>query len=508
MQLGLVQFLLGSSAPGTGQTGEGGSGDLFSQLLGDMGADSGQQHAQAGLLSADVTPAALLAQELDPASLAALQRADTEALSDLLTQPVTAQDARALLDKMSALGFEKGQDEAFDQLHEALEMVETTGEATDVAQLLEALPVVEQAASPAERAPLMQRMLSFLHGAIEKKKEVPQDLAAASASADAVTQSLQASLFRAGDTGAETARTQETDTADATATAQTPTADAASPLILTMPPAAPAIPAWVRKISDESVPAEIDAAIPALTLADDETLPEVDLPDSGSVADDVVSAGEPKLAAKTAPEKTPHGAFAEQLAALPEPILVQDTESGQTVQVDSSGVAQVGHAAAASSHSSITPQTHSAIAHTTTHVAAAEQVQVAITTAAKDGLDTITLQLEPADLGRVEVRMEMGLDGRTQLHFTVDKAETMDALARDARSLERSLQEAGIKADAGSMQFNLRQQPQFADMGGGQQSRGGQQQAANDNDAVAPAATEGITRHYTINVREGVDIHA
>jgi flagellar hook-length control protein FliK len=137
---------------------------------------------------------------------------------------------------------------------------------------------------------------------------------------------------------------------------------------------------------------------------------------------------------------------------------------------------------------------------------------MALTTATRDGIDRITLQLEPADLGRVEIKMDIAADGRTQLSFVVDKAETLDALSRDARSLERSLQESGIKADAGSMQFNLRQQPQpqFSDMGGDASDNGPGQQAANDNSAVAPVAStsDGITKHYTINVRDGVDIHA
>lgn len=510
MQLGLVQFLLGS-VPGGTSAGEGeGTGDLFSQLLGDMGADGGQQQGQSALLAGDVSPAALLAQELDPASLAALNRSDTEALTKLLEQPITPEMASDLLDKMESQGFEQGQNEAFDQLHNALEQIEAAGEPMDVATLLETLPVVEQAANPAERAPLMQRMLSFLHGALEKKKEAPQDLAAAGALPDATTQSLQAGLFRAAteDTqGAPQAVTNE----NAASATDTEATDSIVPAMLTMPPAAAAIPAWVRKISDESTPiAEIDAAIPPLASAgdagglDNSALPDVDLPDA------------PMPAQAEVPATAAHASAKENRIAFDEALALQAGNTGHDIaedtvvtQVDSAGAVQASAGMAPSSHSSMTVQTHSAIAHTHTHIAAAEQVQVAITTATKDGLDRITMQLEPADLGRVEVRMEMGLDGRTQLHFTVDKAETLDALARDARSLERSLQEAGIKADAGSMQFNLRQQPQFAAEMGGEGKGGRQQHAANDNEeSIATTAVSGITKHYTINVREGVDIHA
>ena len=38
----------------------------------------------------------------------------------------------------------------------------------------------------------------------------------------------------------------------------------------------------------------------------------------------------------------------------------------------------------------------------------------------------------------------------------VERSETLDLLQRDARSLERALNDAGLKADSGSLEFNLR----------------------------------------------------
>ncbi len=132
-------------------------------------------------------------------------------------------------------------------------------------------------------------------------------------------------------------------------------------------------------------------------------------------------------------------------------------------------------------------------------------------------MDRVTIQLDPVELGRVEVNLQRGSDGHSQITFTVDKPETFDQLSRDARLLERSLQEAGIKADAGSMQFNLRQQPQ-PQMGngtGGERQPG--QQASNEaseNEGVAPVGSTSLhvaaasTRNYLLNLREGVDISA
>ena len=140
-----------------------------------------------------------------------------------------------------------------------------------------------------------------------------------------------------------------------------------------------------------------------------------------------------------------------------------------------------------------------------------EQVSVAIHQASRDGIDHITIQLSPGDLGRVEVKMHTSTDGQTHLSFLVDKPETFDALSRDARSLERSLQDSGIKADTSGMQFNLRQQPQPQH----QSSLGGDGSSKQQADAtpVAPvaaptAATASATKNYRVDVREGIDIHA
>lgn len=85
------------------------------------------------------------------------------------------------------------------------------------------------------------------------------------------------------------------------------------------------------------------------------------------------------------------------------------------------------------------------------------------------------IHLDPADLGRVDVRMEVDGAGRTQISVIADKRETLEMLQRDRVSLEKSLNDLGLKADAGSMQFNLREQGKgqsFADMQQQQQNGG------------------------------------
>ncbi|MDH5490266.1 MAG: flagellar hook-length control protein FliK, partial [Rhodospirillaceae bacterium] len=106
---------------------------------------------------------------------------------------------------------------------------------------------------------------------------------------------------------------------------------------------------------------------------------------------------------------------------------------------------------------------------------ATEQVSVQITKAINAGADKINIHLRPASLGRVDVQIEMGTDGRVIAVVTADNKDTLDLLQRDQRALERALQDAGLKTDSGSLSFNLR--------GGGE---GGNANGKADN-ASAPA---------------------
>jgi chemotaxis protein MotD len=76
----------------------------------------------------------------------------------------------------------------------------------------------------------------------------------------------------------------------------------------------------------------------------------------------------------------------------------------------------------------------------------------------RDGLRRFDIRLDPPELGRVDVRLEVDKNGHATTRLTVDKPETLDLLLRDARGLERALQQAGLKTDQGGLEFSLRQQ--------------------------------------------------
>ncbi len=134
------------------------------------------------------------------------------------------------------------------------------------------------------------------------------------------------------------------------------------------------------------------------------------------------------------------------------------------------------------------------------------QVVVQVTKAVSDGNDRITIKLSPADLGRIDVRLDIGSDGKIQAVFAADKPQTVEMLQRDARELERALQEAGLRANSGSLSFNLRGEQQQRD--GDASSFAGGRPGPGDVDALAevPPATAQIYSATTAG-NGRLDIH-
>jgi len=91
-------------------------------------------------------------------------------------------------------------------------------------------------------------------------------------------------------------------------------------------------------------------------------------------------------------------------------------------------------------------------------VAAAPAMQVAvhIARALDDGSRQFSLRLDPPELGRVDVHVELDHDGRVAAVISTDRSDTLDLLQRDARGLERALNDAGLRADRHGLSFSLR----------------------------------------------------
>jgi flagellar hook-length control protein FliK len=550
----------GSASPSSALYGDGDETltGRFSDLLGDMGAESNldftQQFARGQMLS-QTTATMLVAQEMPDTTLSAEQPASTLPQNVLIT-PAEAAALVQRVDKLIAASREGSAEQpAWRQLKDQLEQLARGKEPRTLAQLLDAAPAVRDTAVPTI---LLTRLLMP-----RKAPAVAPEEEEASPSAAAMMQQLQATMFRPLDraaagaaSGTPEAPTQEivskapavaapepvAPTALDTVSTSAPLPMMASPPISSVSAATLSMPAPVMtpvEVSSMPLPTasdmDIDARIPPLptaaSLTQAETLPEIDLPsfETQNYRDNRLP--DPPAPVQTAYSQAPveQAAWVMQAARSlptmmteePKPVVRTASTEMSVAAVDklsavSSVMPNVAIAPAASVHHAPAVSAHLQLMPTPGYINQApvtDQVQVAIRKAGSDGVDRLTIQLDPVDLGRVEVNLNTGRDGQTQVIFTIDKPDTFDSLSRDARALERALQEAGIKADAGGMQFNLRQQPNGnlqADVNGQSHSQGNnaaanEEPVTNRRDAMAASP---VPQYYTINLREGVDISA
>ncbi|MGE0753428.1 MAG: flagellar hook-length control protein FliK [Variibacter sp.] len=81
-----------------------------------------------------------------------------------------------------------------------------------------------------------------------------------------------------------------------------------------------------------------------------------------------------------------------------------------------------------------------------------------ITARALEGKRRFEIRLDPPELGRIDVRLDVGKDGQVTSRLVVERSETLDLLRRDAPNLERALESAGLRTNDSGLQFSLRDQ--------------------------------------------------
>ena len=126
----------------------------------------------------------------------------------------------------------------------------------------------------------------------------------------------------------------------------------------------------------------------------------------------------------------------------------------------------------------------------------------------QNGNRRFEIRLDPPELGRVEIRMDVTRDGQVTTHLVVERSETLDLLQRDARALERALQNAGLDTSEGGLKFSLKDQGEAHDMAGDDQAdKSGLPGDADDSaDEMLDTPIEALAhgRNYVAN--SGLDI--
>ncbi len=283
----------------------------------------------------------------------------------------------------------------------------------------------------------------------------------------------------------------------AAAPAQTAQAETAAPQV-TAPAAPNADPIVVHQLP-EAVRQAIAATIaPAPQVA--ETLQRAMRPTQQAVDAKATDANAPKSAAPA----TPNAAVKTQTAkAVAAPVATSDAPA---VQATSGSVDTTQLAPTNATTPSTQASTHvqHAAADTGAQRAAPAGAQVAreIVRRFDGGNTSFELRLDPAELGRVEVRMEVSRDHKVTAVITADNPQALTELARQARELEAQLQSAGLQLSDSGLSFDLRQGSngnQAQDANGAQRGAGGEQ-AATEQAQTQTARPIGFERWRGVRV--------
>jgi flagellar hook-length control protein FliK len=128
---------------------------------------------------------------------------------------------------------------------------------------------------------------------------------------------------------------------------------------------------------------------------------------------------------------------------------------------------------------------------------------VAITARALAGSNQFDIRLDPPELGRIDVRLDVDSNGQVTSHVTVDRVDTLQLLQSQQPQLERALEQAGLKTADNGLQFTLRDQS-FA----GQNNSGGM--PSNTAQLVIPdvelPAIQSTQSYNRLGLGTGIDI--
>ena len=263
------------------------------------------------------------------------------------------------------------------------------------------------------------------------------------------------------------------------AATNTPAVEGAAPAVMSTGPAPSPKPATSpRIVMDTSVPAPTADAVDGPDLEQDIDLPTVLIKENAArkatgtpvagqgAAATAISAGSKPPIVTTQEPVRPEATISDRplATAQPDPVAAAPTPSARPV-AEAATLVQTGTG-------------------NTPPPPAADQVVLQLRKAVANGIDRMTVQLKPATLGRVDVQMDVGHDGRVQAVISAERPETLHLLQRDARTLTTALIDAGLQADSGSLSFNLRGQT-------GDQAGGNDRLSSDGTNAPGDAGADG-----------------
>jgi chemotaxis protein MotD len=128
-----------------------------------------------------------------------------------------------------------------------------------------------------------------------------------------------------------------------------------------------------------------------------------------------------------------------------------------------------------------------------------------IAASANSGKTRFEIRLDPADLGRIDVRIDVDRHGQVTSHLTVERPETLSMLRQDVNQLQRALDNAGLSTGNSGLQFSLRDQSSQGQNNGNQSNPNAHRLVVSEDDSV-PAVVAGRSYGRMLGSSGGVDI--
>nr|WP_315784179.1 flagellar hook-length control protein FliK [Bradyrhizobium sp. SZCCHNPS1003] len=280
--------------------------------------------------------------------------------------------------------------------------------------------------------------------------------------------------------------------------------------------------------ADQTFTAALDAAVPGGTKPTGKPGTQTKTGLADGAAGKVTEPGNGDVQAAQQPG---HGALAQQpaVAAKPDSVEAGDGKANGNVQApashdrnaapttsqtnapapDPSAQATVAVQPQLSTPAASTSQITSANLTATAATAAAVPLHglaVEIAASALNGKSRFEIRLDPAELGRIDVRIDVDRNGQVTSHLRVEKPETLAMLQQTAPQLQQALQDAGLKSNNSGLQFSLRDQNSSGQNGGDYQQNGNAQRLIVTEDENVPVQLAGRSYGRMFGAQGGVDI--
>jgi len=199
---------------------------------------------------------------------------------------------------------------------------------------------------------------------------------------------------------------------------------------------------------------------------------------------------------------------AANLPAISSPGTTADASNAQSTavvaKVDATGLPNFGFSAANMTATPATDAAPTSSAAASTPTVSIAGLAVAIAARAQTGSHQFDIRLDPPELGRIDVRLDVDHNGQVTTHMTADRSDTLQLLQSQQPHLERALEQAGLKTADNSLQFTLRDQSFTGQQNGSNSQQNGAAQLVIPDPNLAPVTATQI--YARASVGSGIDI--